>query len=182
MKILTRLFAVMFLITAFHCASVAPNSVKMAGRWDESAARPIKSVYIKVNDVGNSEEDMYVAVIKGFKKDLLQKEVTVVEFFTGDIPSTSPDSSKVDAVLVLGKPFQDIWRGPDTPVPGVGGVGIMHSNTKRQRFTIQLLDPVTKNEIWVGEVSFVRPDAIHVGNKAVRQWVAAGLVAQVKPD
>ncbi len=180
MKTLIRFFALLCTLTAIRCASVPPNSVKLSSKWDQSNNQTIQSVYIKTSSFSEKDEAMYEAVIGGFKKSLLQKGVNAQDDFLNGSMET-PDSAKVsfrpDAVLVLGQPFWDVKQGPVLPVPHGA---IMRTKSKQQRFQIQLVNPATQRDIWVGEVSFVPYDAKYVGHKVVREWAAAGLLETVK--
>lgn len=77
--------AALLLTAATRCATVGSYSIKLTSKQGVSFDQPINSVYLEVNGepVGKDAE-MYMAAIKGFKKSLLQKGVTVREDFTGE--------------------------------------------------------------------------------------------------
>ncbi len=172
MKTLIYFFALLFALTAIRCAGVPPNSVKLSSKWDQSNNRQVKSITIKTNPYSEKDETMYQDVVKGFKISLQQKGLTATEYLT----EVAPDSSYLDALLVLEKSYQDVLQGPGIPV----GATIMRTSTLHQRFVIHLVNPATQRDIWLGEVWFVPYDAKYVGHKVVQQWTAAGLLSTVK--
>lgn len=181
MKTLLYCCLAALLLTAARCATVGSYSIKLTSKQSIPFDQPIHSVYLEVNGapVGKDEE-MYMATIKGFKKSLLQKGVAVREDFTGEARKETIDRMNAtfqpDAWLVLGRPFKDAWE--HAPLPGMSR-NIVQSKVQRQRFNVQLINPATKQVIWVGEVSFQWDDALYVGERVVRDWTATGLLAPV---
>ena len=169
---MVRFFAIFFTLTAIRCAGVPPNSVKLSSKWDQDNNRQVKSIAIKTNSYGEKDKAMYEDIVKGFKKSLLQKGLTARE----DLAEVAPDSTYLDALLVLDKSYQDVLQGPGIPVGG----GIMQTSTPCLRLLIHLVNPANQRDIWLGEVLFVPYDAKYVGHKVVQQWTAAGLLSTVK--
>lgn len=206
MKTIFHLLAVMLVLTSTHCAIVPSSSVKLRSKSDGSLSQPIRSVYIEVNAYGEDQKEMYDAAVCGLKKSLLKKGVMVKEDFVGEVDKMSSDSTEApfrpDAVLVLGKPFRDIWLNPLCVllVPGFGRPHLEYYPQirpkyprircliespfyiKRQRFLMQLINPTSKRVIWVGEASFLLYDTEYIGGKVARQLTMAGLLAPQKPQ
>ena len=174
MKTLIYFFALSFALTAIRCAGVPPNSVKLSSKWDQNNNRQVKSIAIKTNSYSEKDEAMYEDVVNSFKKSLQQNGLTARE----DLAEVAPDSAYLDALLVLGKSYEDVLQGPGIPVGG----GIMQTSTPCLRLLIHLVNPATQRDIWLGEVLFVPYDAKYVGHKVVREWTAAGLLSTVKSN
>ncbi|MBC7776689.1 MAG: hypothetical protein H7246_14745 [Phycisphaerae bacterium] len=187
---------VALLLTAPHCVSVPRSPIKLSSKWDESTYQSLKCVYVKVNaDLSRKDEEMYAAIINGFKKSLLKKGVMVKEDFTWDTPITTLDSTPAslqpDVWLILGRPFQDLRR-LSMPIPPLSGSfngqsAALYGNFNqptyhRQRVTFQMVNPASKKDVWVGEVTFGREDAKLIGTKVVHQWKTAGLLGSTVSD